>query len=111
MFADEVRNLLQWIDDFLLHAETKEKLLMPIEKFFLVCKQFGFLRNLTKTHRFKEKVRFCVRIISEDGVQYNPRSYQVLIEMNAPTHANELQQFLCATNWMRTSIADYVKRV
>ena len=31
--------------------------------------------------------------------------------MQKPTVANELQQFICATNWMRNSIPAYSKRI
>lgn len=42
---------------------------------------------------------------------FDPRHLQSLIDMRRPTTANQLQQFLCATNWMRTSIPEYSKKI
>ena len=60
-----------------------------------------------KSHFFAKKVTFCGRIISPEGIQFHPRHFKSLVSMKKPSMAGELQQLLCATNWMRTSIPNY----
>eukprot|EP00737_Agarophyton_chilense_P002826 gb/GEZJ01003250.1/.p1 GENE.gb/GEZJ01003250.1/~~gb/GEZJ01003250.1/.p1 ORF type:complete len:229 (+),score=19.03 gb/GEZJ01003250.1/:944-1630(+) len=110
-FMEEVPNLIQWIDDFLLHAKDDSNLLDSIRKFLTVCERYEFMVNPKRSSLFQKSVKFCGRIMSKDGVQYDPRCFQVLIDMKPPKTANELQQLLCATNWMRTSIPEYARRV
>lgn len=102
-----VEKMLQWIDDFLLYARHETELLENIDKFLRVCKEVGFKVHPKKTTFFTKKAKFCGRILSTEGVQYEPRNFSVLLNMRKPTHADQLQQLLCATNWMRNSIPTY----
>lgn len=106
-FAEHVTKMLQWIDDFLFYASDESELLDNLESFCKVCSETGVKLHAEKCNLFAKKVKFCGRIISKDGVQFHPRHFQSLLDMKKPTKANELQQLLCATNWMRNSIPSY----
>jgi len=106
-FQGRVCNLLQWLDDFLLYSKDECGLLDEIEQFLRVCDEINLKIHAEKSNFFSKKVQFCGRIISSDGVQFHPRHYESLVSMKKPTMAGELQQLLCATNWMRTSIPNY----
>jgi hypothetical protein len=49
----------------------------------------------------------CGKVISAVGITHSPRRIQGLVELVPPTNAVDLQQFVCATNWMRSSMPDY----
>ncbi len=51
-FDGRVKRMLQWIDDFLLHAPTEEELLKDIETFFEVCREYGFKMHAKKSRFF-----------------------------------------------------------
>jgi hypothetical protein len=53
-------------------------------------------------------VRWCGRLVSGTGVRFDPRRIQGLLEMAAPETRADLQQFVCAVTWMRTSIPSFV---
>jgi len=38
---DLIDCLLQWLDDFLIHAKTEEDLLKHVRQFFSQCRKFG----------------------------------------------------------------------
>lgn len=108
-FQNRDDKMLQWIDDFLLHAPNENVLLDSIHEFLKVCREYGFKIHAEKTHFFLRKATFCGRAISSDGIQFEPLHPNALLKMETPRMGNELQQFLCATNWMRTSIPEYAK--
>jgi hypothetical protein len=58
---------------------------------------------------FATEVKWCGRMISADGVRHCPERVQGLVDMQPPRTAADLQQFVCAVNWMRQSIPEYTK--
>ena len=49
------------------------------------------------------------KIISEDGVSPDPEKTQILLDMSRPETAADLMQFVCAMNWLRSSLPDYTR--
>ena len=49
------------------------------------------------------------KIISEDGISPDPAKTQALQNMGRPETAADLMQFVCAMNWLRSSLPDYVR--
>eukprot|EP00644_Phytophthora_capsici_P009200 jgi/Phyca11/102286/e_gw1.6.1108.1 len=45
------------------------------------------------------------------GVRHDPARIEALRAMSYPSTAGELQQFICAINWMRESLVDYARQV
>ena len=56
---------------------------------------------------FLRKVKWCGREIFAEGIRYEPAQLTALKNMPIPRNAGELQQFLCALNWMRASIPQF----
>lgn len=106
-FGARLTNVLQWLDDFLIHAESEVHLLDTLEVFMTVCMETGFKLHAEKCQFFLKEAKFCGRIISATGVRHDPRKLEAMLNMKNPTTGAELQQLLCATNWMRTSIPSY----
>lgn len=111
IFEKRVKRLLQWLDDFLLYATSGEELLEDIEQFLLLCSEYGFKLHASNCSFFLKQVNFCGRRISADGVTHDPRNFEVITSMKQPRTGAELQQFLCATNWMRPSLPDYSRLI
>ena len=107
----KVDKMLQWIDDFLSYATEEDELLQNLKSFCKVCQEKGIKIHAEKTILFSGEVQFCGRIISADGLQYHPGHYESVTAMRTPTMASELQQFVCASNWMRNSIQSYSERI
>ena len=110
-FQGRVKRMIQWLDDFLFYVTGEGQLLDDFEAYLGVCKEIGLKIHAEKTNVFTREVKFCGRIISAEGIKYNPRNLEVLLNMKRPEMASDLQQFICATNWMRNSIPDYAKRI
>ena len=106
-FDGRVNNMLQWIDDFLFYAKDDQAILDNMEEFFGVCNEVGVKVHAEKCFLSTNAANFCGRIMTKEGVQYHPRNFESFLAMQRPTKADELQQLLCATNWMRNSIPAY----
>ena len=102
-------HLLIWIDDMLLFGKTINEYLDALEKFFKLLVEFGLKLSVKKSSLFEREVTWCGRIIDGQGVRHDPQRLKALIDMPIPETAGELQQFLCASNWLRDSLIDYAR--
>jgi RNase H-like domain found in reverse transcriptase len=55
--------------------------------------------------------RFCRRIITTEGVRYDPRAMSTLQKMGTPQNGGDLVQYVAALNWMRSSLPLYAEKV
>ncbi|POM62714.1 hypothetical protein PHPALM_28093 [Phytophthora palmivora] len=90
-------SLLIWIDDLLVFTNSIDEYLE------------GLNFSAAKTRLYQQSVTWCGRVISPNGVSYDPKRIDTLANMPVPTTAAGLQQFICASNWMRDSLLDYAK--
>jgi len=100
---------MQWLDDMLFHATTADELLNSLEEFFEVCTESGLKLHAAKCQLFLKEVRWCGRVISAEGVRMDPARLEALVEMAEPVTGDQLQQFVCAANWMRAAIPEFTK--
>jgi hypothetical protein len=60
---------------------------------------------------FTTTVRYCGRLITKDGVRFDPKNMEALQTMREPQNGADLVQYVAAVNWMRSAIPNYSKRV
>lgn len=104
-------NILCWLDDILLHCENISDMPDSIESFFDMCAKYNLRLHPGKCVLFSSSVRWCGRLISKDGVRYDPRGLNALQPMEPPTTGAHLQQFLCALQWVKNGIPNFVNLV
>ncbi|KAF0712314.1 hypothetical protein As57867_004858, partial [Aphanomyces stellatus] len=108
MFADELYScLLIWLDDLLGYDKTEEGLLKALERVLKVCQKRGLKLNPKKCRFYEMEARWCGRIVSGSGVKHDPERIVALQDLKPPVTGQDLQQFICAMNWMRMSIPRY----
>ncbi|KAF0771627.1 hypothetical protein AaE_002421 [Aphanomyces astaci] len=105
------KNMLIWIDDIFVYAENVEAYVVALENFFDQVAHFGFKLSPSKTKLYTHEVKWCGRIISGEGVKQDPERIQHLCAIPYPTNAGDLQQFVCAVNWLRDSMTEYEQTV
>ncbi|GMF27035.1 unnamed protein product [Phytophthora fragariaefolia] len=112
MFGDLFDNgLLIWIDDLLGYADSPEELLRILRRVLTICEEKGLKLNPKKGKFFMAEALWCGRIVSGGGVRHDPARIQALRELPAPSTGQELQQFMCALNWMRMSLPAFNKLI
>ena len=112
LFADLMfKNLLVWLDDLFGYASTQEGLLKALEKLFSICRKAKVKLNAKKCQLFNTQMKWCGKIYSADGVKHDPERIRAIQTMGIPHTAGQLQQAVCAMNWMRGHIPQYNQSV
>jgi hypothetical protein len=99
--------VMVWLDDLLPSSTDEQELLKVHQQFFELCRTNRVLLHAAKCEFFCVQVRWCGRIISADGVKYDPRHLQGLLDMSPPAMGDQLMQFVCALGWLRTSMPEF----
>ncbi|KAE9271913.1 hypothetical protein PR003_g30368 [Phytophthora rubi] len=108
IFGDLLGNgILCWLDDILRYAEDAAALMELLDKVLARCEEYGLKLHAKKCQFFATEVKWCGKLISAQGVRHCPERVQGLIDMPLPRTAGDLQQFLCAINWMRQGIPEH----
>jgi hypothetical protein len=105
------KHLLIWIDDLLLYADDIDTYLDKLAELFFLLNDFGLKLSVKKSSLYQKEVKWCGKIIDANGVRHDPARIATLRAMPYPNTAGELQQFLCAINWMREILMDYARQV
>eukprot|EP00918_Siedleckia_nematoides_P052068 GHVU01113815.1.p1 GENE.GHVU01113815.1~~GHVU01113815.1.p1 ORF type:complete len:414 (+),score=39.27 GHVU01113815.1:150-1244(+) len=95
---------LIYIDDVLLYGRTPEELMQRIFQFLTICDNFDIKISVKKSNWFCEKVKWCGKIITADGISHDPDRVAALSNMPMPKDGGELYQFVSAAGWMRSHI-------
>lgn len=97
--------LLIWID-LLGYADGDDGLLRILTRVLEICAAKGLKLNPEKCALYLREALWCGRIIYGDNVHHDPARIDALTHLPPPPPATgqELQQFICALNWMRQSI-------
>jgi RNase H-like domain found in reverse transcriptase len=111
MMNDIKSNIKVWLDDCLLHTKMEDDLLATLNFFFKKCQEHGLKQHASKCVLFATTVRYCGRLITKDGVRFDPKNMEALQKMREQKIGADLVQYVAAVNWMRSAIPNYSKRV
>ena len=103
--------LLIWLDDLFGLAKTFEQYFAVLTYVLQVCRERRIQLSAEKCVLFTMYAEWCGRIISHEGIRYNPEKLQGLIDLKDPRTAADLFEFVCAFGWMRSHIPDFAKLV
>jgi RNase H-like domain found in reverse transcriptase len=108
----EIRHSVKiWLDDNMIHVTDEKKLLEMLEHFLKKCLQQGLFLHTAKCDLYGTEVRYCGRIITAKGVRYDPRTMSTLQQMGTPQNGGDLEQYVAALNWMRSSLPLFAEKV
>ena len=103
------QQVLVWIDDLLAYGATDENLLSALDSIFKRLHARGVKLNPKKCTLYQKSVNWCGRIIAADGIKFDTKLTESLVQMPIPKTAADLQQYLCAANWIRSAIPEFSK--
>ena len=82
-----------------------------MEQFLRLCRDWNFTLSPGKCSLVTQEAKWCGRIVTAAGITLDPCRIDGLLSMQRPETAGDLQQFICAINWMRKGIPEYNKNV
>jgi hypothetical protein len=78
VMGDIKSNIKVWLNDCLLHTKTEDDLLATLNIFFKKFQEHGLKLHASKCVLFASKVRYCARLITKDGVRFDPKNMEAL---------------------------------
>ncbi|XP_055856265.1 uncharacterized protein K02A2.6-like [Episyrphus balteatus] len=102
-FSD-IPNLEIYIDDFLIHATTKEQHDKILKLVLLRARDIGLKFNPTKSKFCQTEVTFIGHLFSHDGVRPDPSKVEAICAIPRPKSKTELQRFLGMVNYLGTFV-------
>ena len=92
-------------------SDTLDDPLSTLRIFFALWRKYSLRLHARKCSSSETEVHWCGRRIFGEGVTFDLRNLQSLTDVSHPTLPSELQQFLCAFNWILQCIAGYTKLI
>lgn len=105
---DKLRpNILWWLDDNLDNSKTATDSCNSISLLFWFCTEYNFNLHPGKCTRFATSIRRCGRLISAEGISFDLKRICRIQQITCPEIGVELQQAVCAMQWMRAAIQQF----
>ncbi|CAI7750637.1 unnamed protein product, partial [Closterium sp. NIES-53] len=95
------RQVIVYLDDILVYSRDKQQHLADLEAVFTVLDKHRLLTKGSKCEFFKDMLEFLGHVISEAGVEIDPKKLDSVKAWNPPTNITELQSFLGFVNYVR----------
>ncbi len=111
LFKELRENMKAWLDDFNLHAKTKQDILSFLEIFFEICRRRGLFLSALKCKFFAKSIKWCGGVISADRYTMDPSRLEGLKNMQVPRTADGLAQFIYCCRWMPIVIPYFAELV
>jgi hypothetical protein len=100
-----------WLDENMIHVTDEKKLVEVLEHFLKKCLQHGLFLHAAKCDLYGTEVRYCGRIITAEGVKFDPHTMSTLQQMGTQQNGGDLVQYGAALNWMRSSLPLFAEKV
>jgi len=104
-----LRNVLQWIDDSLLHAKTISEYLAALEAFLKQCIVMNVRISISKCTFLATEVEFCGRTISQRGWAFNKKYFETLQQMSKPTKVHDLAKVTHLAGWLSKALPHFAR--
>ncbi|CAI7840950.1 unnamed protein product [Closterium sp. NIES-53] len=101
--------VIVYLDDILVYSKDKQQHLADLEAVFKVLEEHRLLTKGSKCEFFRDRLEFLGHIISEAGVEIDPRKLDTVKAWRPPTNITELQSFLGFVNYVRRFVPDMAR--
>ncbi|CAI7765523.1 unnamed protein product [Closterium sp. NIES-54] len=98
-----------YLDDILVYSRDKQQHLEDLETVFTVLDEHRLLTKGSKCDFFHDRLEFLGHVISEAGVEIDPKKLDTVKAWHPPTNITELQSFLGFVNYVRRFVPDMAR--
>jgi len=108
VFRNQIRNFaLIYQDDVVVYSERKEDHWGHFREVLQILKDNNLYCAEEKCHFGKRSINYLGYVISDSGIDMDPKKVAVIQEWPVPSNLKELQVFLGFTNFYRRLIVNY----
>ncbi len=101
--------LLVYLDDIVIFSDTFEQHLIDVKEVFSRLRASGLQLNKTKCHFLKDKFAYLGHIVSEKGIEPDPKKIEAIINMKIPENAADIRSILGSCSYFRKFIPNFAK--
>ncbi|CAI7893210.1 unnamed protein product [Closterium sp. NIES-53] len=98
-----------YLDDILVYSRDKQQHLADLEAVFTVLDKHRLLTKGSKCEFFQDRLEFLGHVISEAGVEIDPKKLDTVKAWQSPMNITELQSFLGFVNYVRRFVPDMAR--
>ena len=98
-----------YLDDVVVYAPTVKEHLVRLEAVFQKLKDAGLKLKPSKCDLFKKSISYLGHVVSEEGVQTDPKKIQAVKQWKRPHNVHTVRRFLGFVNYYRKFIKDHSK--
>ncbi|CAI7806543.1 unnamed protein product [Closterium sp. NIES-53] len=98
-----------YLDGILVYSRDKQQHLADLEAVFTVLDKHRLLTKGSKCEFFQDRLEFLGYVISEAGVEIDPKKLDTVKAWHPPTNITELQSFLGFVNYVRRFVPDMAR--
>ncbi|CAI7787582.1 unnamed protein product [Closterium sp. NIES-54] len=101
--------VIVYIDDILVYSRGKQQHLANLEAVFKNLDEHRLMTKGSKCEFFLDMLEFLGHVMSEAGVEIDPKKLDTVKAWHPPTNITELQSFLGFVNYVRRFVPDMAK--
>ena len=102
-----VKNILVYIDDLLIHTSTHDEHLQVLEKVFQRLEQNHLKVNLDKCFFGNQEVSYLGFTLTPQGIKPGRNKLQAIKDTKLPTNIKMVRSFVSLCNFFRSHIKDF----
>jgi ribonuclease HI len=101
--------VLIYLDDIIVFSSSHELHLQHLRKTFLKCRRYGISLNPKKSNFALREGKLLGHIVSEDGVNIDPKRVDAIRNLSLPRSKKDIQSFLGTINFVRRFIGNFAE--
>ena len=98
-----------YLDDIIIFSKMPEEQLQRLRKVFEKLSESSLKLKPSKCDFFRKRLEYLGHIVSEHGIETNPKKIEAIQKWPIPTNITETRSFLGLCNYYRKFIKDYAK--
>jgi len=98
-----------YLDDILIYSKDSEEHLQHLKKVLQILRDNKLYGKLSKCEFFKLAIEFLGHVVTEQGIQVDPKKTKAIDDWPIPQTVTDLRSFLGLANYYRKFVKDFAK--